>query len=148
MKPKIIKRYNKVISILLSVLGFGSVLTFTGCDEEEVSPVEYGTPFATFIVKGKVNSEQTSSPVSNIRVIMGYDSTLTDESGNYELSNTDFPTDQTFELSFKDIDGETNGSLQSLDTTITFTNPEFTDGDDSWYSGETEKEIDIELKDE
>ncbi len=149
MKAKIIKKHNKLLSFFLSLLGFGSVLTFNSC-EDEVSPssCEYGTPYATFNVKGTVKSETTSNTIPNIRVVMGYDTTFTAEDGSFQVSTSEFPDDQTFTVSFKDIDGVNNGSLQPMDTTIEFTDPEFTDGDDSWYSGETEKEIDIELKNE
>ena len=126
-------------SFLLSILGFGAACSLSSC--------EYGTPFATFKVKGNVKSEVTSNAIPNIRVVMGYDTTFTDESGNYQISNTDFPDNQTFLVEFKDIDRETNGEYQTLDTIVEFIDPEFSGGTGNWDSGETEKEINVKLKD-
>ena len=116
IKTSIFKRYNALIRFLLSILGFGAACSLSSC--------EYGTPYATFKVNGSVKSEVTSNDIPNIRVIMGYDTTFTDKSGNYQISNTDFPEDQTFLVEFKDIDGKTNGEYQSLDTIVEFIDPE------------------------
>lgn len=145
LKTSLFRKSNAVIRLLLSVLGFGAVYSLNSCEDNGAA--EYGTPTATFKVMGTVKSEQTSNPVSNIRVVMGYDTTFTDESGNYQVSNVDFPDDQTFLLEFKDIDGETNGAYQPLDTMVEFTDPEFSGGSGAWDSGETEKEVNVNLKD-
>lgn len=138
IKTSLFKRYSTLTSFLLSILGFGAACSLSGC--------EYGTPFATFKVKGNVKSEVTSNAIPNIRVVMEYDTTFTDESGNYQISNTEFPYDQTFLVEFKDIDGETNGEYQPLDTIVEFNDPEFSGGTDNWDSGETEKEVNVKLK--
>ena len=109
--------------------------------------VVHGTPVATFKVNGDVKSESTSNVIPNIRVVMGYDTTYTDESGNYQISNEEFPENQTFLLEFKDIDGESNGEFQPLDTIVEFIDPEFSGGTGSWDNGETEKEVNVNLKD-
>lgn len=144
VKTFLFRKSNKLIRLLLSVLGFGAVCSFNSCDDN--SAVEYGTPFATFKVMGTVKSEQTSNSISNIRVVMGSDTTFTNESGNYEVTNTDFPKDQTFLIEFKDIDGETNGAYQPLDTIVEFIDPEFSGGSGGWDNGETEKEMNVNLK--
>ncbi len=146
MKTSIFKRFNGLISFLISILGFGAACSLSSC-EYGTPAVEYGTPYATFKVNGNVKSEITSNSVPNIRVVMGYDTTFTDESGNYQLSNTEFPEDQTFLMEFKDIDGETNGEYQPLDTIVEFIDPEFSGGTGGWDSGETEKEVNVKLKD-
>lgn len=146
MKTSIFKRFNGLISFLLSILGFGAACSLSSC-EYGTPAVEYGTPYATFKVKGNVQSEMTSDSIPNIRVVMGYDTTFTDESGNYQISNTDFPDDQTFLVEYKDIDGETNGDYQPLDTIVEFVDPEFSGGTGNWDSGETEKEVNVKLKD-
>ncbi len=146
LKTSLLRRSNTIIRILLSVLGFGAVCSLNSCDDDN-GAVEYGTPYATFKVMGKVKSEQTSNPVSNIRVIMGSDTTFSDESGNFQVSNTDFPESQSFKVEFKDIDGETNGAYQSLDTIVEFVDPEFSGGSGGWDNGKTEKEMNVNLKD-
>ena len=146
IQTSLFKRYNTLISFLLSVLGFGVACSLSSC-EYGTPAVEYGTPFANFKVKGNVKSEVTSNPILNIRVVMGHDTTFTDESGNYQVENTDFPDDQTFLVEFNDVDGETNGEYQPLDTIVNFIDPEYSGGSDTWYNGETEKEINVKLKD-
>lgn len=146
IETSLFKKYNALISFLLSILGFGAACSLSSC-EYGTPAVEYGTPYATFKVKGGVKSEVTSNSIPNIRVVMGYDTTYTDESGNYQVENTDFPDDQTFLVEFKDIDGVTNGKYQPLDTIVEFIDPEFSGGTGSWDSGETEKEVNVKLKD-
>lgn len=146
MKTSLYRTYNALISFLLSILGFGAACSLSGC-EYGTPAVEYGTPYATFIVNGNVKSEVNSNAIPNIRVVMGNDTTFTDVSGNYLVSNIDFPDDQTFFVGFKDIDGAMNGEYQPLDTIILFIDPEFSGGTDNWNSGETKKEVNVKLKD-
>jgi putative lipoprotein (rSAM/lipoprotein system) len=130
---------------LLTVLGFS-----TACEQkadEYGSPIvtEYGTPHATFIVKGQIQSQENLKAIPNIQVIMGYDTSYSDENGNYEAKNGDFPKDQTFLLKFNDIDGVSNGEFNSLDSVIEFKSPIYIEGDGKWYSGKTEKELNIKM---
>lgn len=145
LKTSLFRKSNTIIRLLLSVLGFGAACSLNAC-EYGTPAVEYGTPSATFKIIGNVKSEQTSNPVSNIRVVMGYDTTFTDGAGNYKVANTEFPKDQTFLIEFKDIDGETNGAYQPLDTIVEFIDPEFSGGSGGWDNGETEKEMNVNLK--
>ena len=144
LKIEFLKKHNRLISFLISILGFSGVCVLDSCAYG--TPVEYGTPNASFIVKGTVKSENDSSLIPQIRVVMGYDSTLTDASGNYQVENSDFPQDQSYLLKFKDIDGSVNGEYQTLETTVEFKDPQFTGGSDSWYSGRTEKVVNVNLK--
>ncbi|MEA3480251.1 MAG: radical SAM-associated putative lipoprotein [Bacteroidota bacterium] len=147
MKRAFLKKHNTLISFLLSILGFGTVCSLNSC-EYGAPIVEYGTPHATFKVKGSVKSEMTSGTLPGIRVVMGEDTAFTDESGSYQVENIDFPNDQVFLVEFRDIDGETNGEYQPLDTIVEFVDPEFSGGGPSgWDQGETEKEIHVQLKD-
>jgi putative lipoprotein (rSAM/lipoprotein system) len=146
IKIGILKKYNGLISIILALLGYS-----TACEpgtEEYGAPVaEYGVPHASFIVKGNVKSKKSDSSISNIRVVMNYDTSYTDDEGNYHVQNTDFPDSQSYHMEFNDIDGETNGAYQPLDTIIEFNNPEFSGSTDKWDRGETEKEVNVKLKD-
>lgn len=146
LKTSFFKRSNTLIGFLLSILGFGAACGLNSC-EYGTPVVEYGTPFATFRVKGNVKSELTSHVIPNIRLVMGHDTSFTDESGNYQISNTDFPDNQTFLVKIQDIDGTSNGEYQSLDTIVEFIDPEFSGNTEHWYSGETEKEVNVKLKD-
>ncbi len=139
LKKLLISRYNRIIAILLSLLGFT-----TAC-EDKYSPAEYGTPFATFIVNGNVKDETTNDNISNIRVVLNTDTTFTDESGNFQLTYDDFPEDKTYIVEFKDTDGSENGEYDPLDSTIEFVDPEYSGGS-GWYSGETEQELNVTLK--
>jgi len=141
----ILRKYNAFISIVLSILGFGAVCGLNSC--EYGNPVvEYGAPHATFIVKGNVKSEKTSANLPNIKIVMGYDSTYSNENGDYQIENLEYPDDQTFLLKFKDVDGTINGEYQSLDTLVQFINPEFSGGSGTLDKGETEKELNVKLK--
>jgi putative lipoprotein (rSAM/lipoprotein system) len=146
MKRTLLKKYNTLISFLLSVLGFGAACSIGSC-EYGLPVAEYGTPHAIFKVKGSVSSEATSENLPYIRVIMGVDTAITDEQGNYEVGIMGFPKDQTYQVEFKDVDGELNGAYQSLDTIAEFIDPEFTGGSGGWDQGETEKEMNVKLKD-
>lgn len=131
------KTSNTIILGLLALLGFT-----TSCEKK----VEYGTPSAKFIVNGKVISSDSNEAIENVRVIMQGDTTKTDNEGKYQVVNKyGFPGDQTYDIQFQDIDGATNGDYQNLDTIVEFKNPQFINGDGNWYSGETSKELDIEL---
>ena len=134
---KFLKAYNKILAILLTCLGFA-----VSCGK-----MEYGTPTAKFIVKGKVESSETNQPIQNIRVYMQGDSTSTDSAGHYQIINSNgFPENPTFPIRFIDLDGNLHGEFNNLDTVVEFKNPQFINGDGHWYNGETSKEFNIQLK--
>ncbi len=145
MRKNQLKRYNRLIAFLMSLLGVGGGFTITGC--EKVSPCEYGTPHATYKLNGKVTNENNEG-INNIRVTMYYDTAFTDESGNYNLESINYPPGQEVILTFTDVDGNNNGSFQESDTTVSFEGAEYENGDGSWYLGETSKEVNIKLKEE
>ncbi len=140
-----LKCSNKIIGFILLLLGFSMACSEVAC--EYGSPiVEYGTPHATFIVKGKVRSNATEQVIPSIRVVINYDTVYTNENGDYEVRTNAFPTDQSFLVEFDDIDETQNGQYEALDTTVEFVDPQFTGGDGEWYDGETEKELQIRMK--
>lgn len=144
MKRIILKNYNRILSIFLSLLGVGGTFSFTSCDGSTPG-CEYGTPHATFKIYGKITSKNRVE-IPNIKVKMRYDSTYTDENGAYVISASEFPTDQNFSIRFEDIDGSENGNYQPKDSIVEFKDPKFENGDGSWNSGETSKEVNIELE--
>jgi putative lipoprotein (rSAM/lipoprotein system) len=136
---------NKIISIILSVLGFSGACSLSSC--EYGSPVvEYGTPHATFIVRGDVKSETDSSAIPNIQVVMNHDTAYSNESGIYQVENIEFPKDQAFFIEFNDVDGSINGDYQPFDTIVEFTDPQFSGSSGPWDEGTTEKEVHVKLK--
>jgi putative lipoprotein (rSAM/lipoprotein system) len=134
---------NKFLAFLLFVLGFSAACSEVAC--EYGAQMEYGAPHASFIVKGKVTRANTEQAIPDIRVIMGYDTSYSDQNGNYRAEQSAFPTDQSFLLEFTDMDGPQNGQYEAFDTTIEFVDPQFTGGDGDWDRGETEMDIDIRL---
>ncbi len=136
IRKNFLRSTNALIAWLLAILGFGCSINM---------PVEYGMPHADFIVKGNVTSTETKQPIENIRVGMQGDTVYTDKDGNYQVVSGSYPDNQSFAISFQDIDEATNGSYQDVDTLVDFTNTEFTGGDGHWYDGETTKELNIKL---
>lgn len=147
MRRKVLKKYNKLIAVLLSIMGIGGAISFTGCDGGGDSPVEYGTPHATFKIYGTVTSESKVA-IPNIKVKMQYDSIYTDENGEYSIQVVEFPQDQNFSVRYEDVDGSANGSYLLKDSIVEFKDPQFENSTGSWYSGETAKEVNIELSED
>jgi putative lipoprotein (rSAM/lipoprotein system) len=144
IKNFILKKYNSLLIILLALLGFSTACEQGGY-EYGTPAVEYGVPNATFIVRGKIESKTTSVPIQGIRVIMVNDTAYSGQNGEYLVEGEGFPGDKSFTMSFEDTDGALNGEFHKADTTVEFQNPNFTDGDGSWYLGKTEKEVNIKL---
>ena len=155
IKFKFLKSTDYLIVLLISILGFSS-----SCKKEEVR-YEYGSPHASFIVRGKIESVVNNTLIPDIIVEMRMvkeingglsDIRLTgtgfsDTNGNYSLSDGGTsPEDRTYQIKFTDTDGALNGEYETLDTTVVFKDPVFTNGDGSWYRGSTEKELNIKLK--
>jgi putative lipoprotein (rSAM/lipoprotein system) len=136
--------FNFFLSGLLTLLGV------SGCTKD--SPVEYGSPSATFIVTGTISSAVSDEAVEDIKVVMvrddlyPNDSTVTDGSGLFEVKDqSSFPEDSEYLLKIRDVDGEANGAFEDVDTTVVFEDPEFKGGDGNWNYGETSKEFNIRL---
>jgi putative lipoprotein (rSAM/lipoprotein system) len=109
---KFIKFCNAIIAILLALIGYA-------CTKNPINPnnpidprMEYGTPWAKFIVQGKVVSVINNQAIDKIQVLLNLDTVMTDQNGNYQVTVTGFPTDQTYKVQFNDIDSTTNGLLK------------------------------------
>jgi putative lipoprotein (rSAM/lipoprotein system) len=122
-------------------------------------PVEYGTPHADFIIKGRVMDE-SGTPVQGIKTslkkvfennnkhyALGVDSVQSDVSGNYQLKSTD-RQNQYDKVIVEDIDGEANGGEFLSDTLDVDYNKavKTKDGDGKWYLGIYEITQDVKLK--
>jgi len=154
IKNKFLRSYNALIVSLISFLGFAS-----SCDPIGGKAM-YGTPTAEFVFKGKVGTA-TNSPVAGVKVDMSLEVTNGTEKVSYLVNSTSSaestgtykvsaggqsPGNQTFKIKFTDIDGALNGEFETLDTTIVFKDPNFVNGDGSWYVGQVEKEVNVKLK--
>lgn len=148
LKKTFIKNTNWALAGLLTMLGFN-----VSCDDERV---EYGTPKATYQIKGKVKSEQGEA-IKGIQVLIENieevyyirrDSTLTKEDGSFDLNMGDFPDKtNTYRVISSDIDGSENGGSFESDTTmVTFNSSELRGGKGAWNWGSATKEIRITLK--
>lgn len=152
IKHLVFNSYNSLILLLISLMGFT-----TSCTKDEEPLLMYGSPHATFIVKGEIKSAQTQQPIPDIIVEMRIvyeeeggsrlaNTGFSRGNGDYEVRMGDFPGDYTIQLKFTDTDGVLNGEFESKDTTVVFKDSKYTDGDGSWYSGYVEKELDVKLK--
>ncbi|MFV0391680.1 MAG: radical SAM-associated putative lipoprotein [Paludibacteraceae bacterium] len=143
MKKLALKTYGKILAFVLSLFGLHS------CDIVEPR-VEYGTPSADYIVKGKITSVDTKKPIKGIRVITPYDmykdqadTVLTNESGEYEVKKSRvFPYKYgKMKIYAEDPDGESNdGTFNPDSLEVTFTkNDLIKKGSGNWYEGTYQK---------
>jgi len=150
---KFMKATNTLIAFILALLYFFSSCDFFKADNGPLS--------ADFIVKGKIESTKNNQMLKGIRVEMKQvqatddGQTLTNSimtaisgsEGNYYLmDNHAFPKDNAYKIKFIDPDGVKNGEYVTLDTILVFQNPKFTNGDGSWYKGQTEIQMNVMLK--
>lgn len=143
MKQKLLRRIDKYLAFIISILGIAGACSLNGC-EYGTPAVEYGTSYATFKVTGLVTDIDTRA-ISGIKVIMGDDTSFTSETGYYEVETNSEPKEHDFLVQF--IDDDNNDFLySSKDTIVSFINPEFTDGEGPWYEGKVTKELNIKLR--
>lgn len=131
---------NEIGSLLLMLLGFGCS---TGVQE-------YGTPRATFQIKGRVVTDnQEGIPNIQLTGIFGkYDTctvTKTETDGSFKMNFSYIPLTD-LKITAEDVDGDENGSYLPAVQEIHLTEKDFQGGDGNWYAGELEKEITIRLK--
>ena len=154
MKVRFNRWYNAVLTALLSMLGYGCSSTEEPLDMYG-PPVEYGTPHADYIIKGRVMDE-SGTPVQGIKTSLrkvdkvrayGIDSVQTNASGNYQLKHTGWQN-QYYKVIAEDVDGEANGGEFLSDTLdIDYDKAVKTkDGDGKWYHGIYEITQDVKLK--
>ena len=141
MKKIVLTTYTKIIAWFLSILGFTAA-----CDIIEPK-VEYGTPSADFIVKGKVTDKSSQKPITNIAVIRkartspyGNDTVKTNTDGDFELKFNEFPGVDHW-IYAEDLDGTDNGGLYAKDSLTVNTSQmkNAKKGTGSWYQGVFEK---------
>lgn len=135
---------DKLIAAVLAVLG----VTATGCESQAEM---YGTPHATFKIRGTVTQEATQEPVEGIRVLLGnkgyyYDTLHTDAQGKYEFISRGMMLDMVC-VKVEDVDGAAHGGLFAADSTE-ITSEQFvkTEEGEGWDIGTFEGTLDFSLK--
>lgn len=148
MKKFALQAYGRIVAWILTALGL-----YTSCDTIEPR-VEYGTPTADFVVKGKVVDESTRQPVKDMAVTnkshtaySGNNTVKTDANGNYalEFTATAFgPEEITVYTS--DADGKEDGSYLSDTIRIKASElKQIAKKRGSWYFGKFEGNADFEI---
>lgn len=120
-----LKFIGKALKKLLWMLGLAGFGVFTSCTEFPDDPVAmYGIPYPDNYInfKGKVMSEDSLLPISNIKIkaaIRYYDTVyaFTDNSGSFSMHQFALE-DDTVKLIFSDIDSTLNGSFYSKSENI------------------------------
>lgn len=147
---------NRILAAMLALLGFASC----GKDNTDIGdiPVEYGTPYVDYQIKGTV-TDNSSTPIKDIKVVVSYipqttkdDITVyTDANGRFSAPykhyfHVDDPT-----VTFEDTDGEENGGLFKT-ATLNVKDMEKTqlpvDKDNHWCIGSYELNADVKLEKE
>ena len=127
-----------LLNSILLLLGFSS------CDSNESEM--YGTPYATYSLKGKVvDAQKQPIPDIEVKIKIGrggdYHSQIaplkTNASGEFSFKES-FSTGGEFRLVARDVDGTANGSFKSDSIDITMDKP--SGGDGSWFQGSASKE--------
>lgn len=140
----LLKKVNRVLVGLLGLLGF------SGCGEE-AGVLEYGTPYAGYVVKGKVTDAQANG-LEGIQVYLQEhesaffgskaDTIYTDADGNFTYEWAEVGIHEV-EHNLIAVDKD---SLFKPDTTaIAFKREDFQGGTGSWNEGTATKEISITL---
>lgn len=140
MTKKILRIYSHFVSFILALVGIGGFFNLTSCDKGNVI-AEYGAPVGKFKILGKVMA-QDSTEIPAIGVLLqNSDTVFTDTSGNYSVDIFDNPESQTYILKFRDRDGAVNGTYLPKDTTVSFNNPQF-------QNGEVSKVVNVQLEED
>lgn len=129
---------NKLIWMLLSLLGFASACSDKEKDEDQNGNLcMYGCPSVTFSVKGTVTNE-AGQPIPGIRVGIKdtYPTLLTDDKGGFAFTKeTAVFLPEPAVMQFTDVDGAENGLYDPKEVEISFTrNPDVAAGE--WYRGD------------
>ena len=149
MKAKLLTRINALIATLVSLLGFtscGNLFLKYGAPV-----VEYGTPFASWDVSGKVSDEE-NNPIENAQVIVRSpkagqirDTLYSDEEGLYRGSYEGvFPySKDSIDIVVRDTAGVY--ASDSVRVAVEYDKSEVADGD-SWNGGTAYIQQDFQLK--
>ena len=157
---KLIRGTNWALAGLLSLLGF------TGCGKDdngggEIS-VEYGVPSSNFKVLGRVTNEQ-GQPLGGMRVVASEvttiwgkgpeqcysgllrDTVYTASDGSFVREYSLFPADSVY-IHMKIEDTAEPSVYDSDSIAVGFAKGDLKGGDNRWFEGAAEKEVNVTLK--
>lgn len=144
---------NRILSALLTLLGFTSCSLFEGADEYGPMVLEYGCPYATYEAQGTVTDEE-GTPIEGEQVIVRQsfdgttehaysDTVLTDEHGRYTYTG---PYHMLYENK-KDVRiVAKDPNRVYADDSVTVTPRKTTEGEGAWYQGTYSNLQDFKLK--
>lgn len=145
LNRKLIHGTNWALAGLLSLLGFSS------CGNQVE---EYGTPHADFKVTWRVTDE-AGEPLSGIRVVptnpkdhypSPHDTVYSSPDGSYKYRyNAGFAPDSLY-LKLKFEDPAARSAYESDSITVGFAKGDLKGGDNRWFEGAAEKEVNVTLK--
>ncbi|MCL2738324.1 MAG: radical SAM-associated putative lipoprotein [Bacteroidales bacterium] len=154
-KKVFLKGVNWALAAIITMLGFA------GCNA--IGRLEYGSPYADYVVKGTVVDQATKKPIEGILVSYSdYDameppyslnsSATTNVKGEFSISATSgrlpfqiMDNIRVVPVYVQDIDGELNGLYESTVTLIDFRKGKQTKKSKGWYEGEYTVNLNIEL---
>ena len=138
MKKSIIKFWDKIIVVLLGLLGVFNSCKSDCTDNSGGMVAKYGMPQATYEIKGTIKSKANSKPIPNIQISRQVsenhaDTLYTDSKGNYiyRFYGYSLNSGKSVHLKFEDIDGEENGgnfATKEIDVKFTNANGNCSDG--------------------
>ena len=142
MKRKYLQVSQWLFSGLLTILGFSCAGNTDPVDE-------YGTPSATYHLKGKVIDKQSAQAIPAARIIITSKKdnlrdtldTQTNKEGEFEKTYQCFPFSGNLTVVAEDL--QANYKKDSVE--VSFQKSDFTGGSGNWNWGETTKEITIPL---
>jgi putative lipoprotein (rSAM/lipoprotein system) len=161
---KLIKGTNWALSGLISLLGFSSCGKII---DDGGLVAEYGTPYAKFIVSGKVTDAQNQGlegicvtvpkvdhyqratagfiPDQNLITEEVRDTLYTREGGNFSYLYSGFPTNDSINIHMKFEDVSEEGRFEADSKKVTFFSSELIGGE-GWFNGQAEKTLNVALK--
>ena len=159
MKKRVWKVTNLLLGSIVTALGFGA------CSHHEIEDIriEYGSPHATYRVKGTVTDSE-GKPVNGIKAkviadysqygdVLGVDSVYTDKQGAFATHEFDAAAmgevGDIFKLVLLDEDGEANGAFANDTLRLKdYPRKQYAERpkDDHWSDGSYEITVDATLK--
>ena len=129
---------KRLLTFLLSLLGFSLATCY--------HTAAYGTPKATYEIKGQV-SDEDKQPLQDIQVVVQqYDTFYTDAEGIYRAHGDLRLGRESLLVTATDIDGEANGGdFEPQIKTITYSRGDW-QGGSGWNEGTLTKEVNFTLK--
>lgn len=149
MKKKYLKVSNCLLTGMLALLGCSSNEPFNDPD----IVLEYGTPSATYQIKGKVVDHTTKEPLRDMKVIVtpnnnskeyfSKDTLLTSNDGTFAKDfDHIFPCDE-----IKVVAQDTTGNYGKDSTQVAITKKDYVTGSSgNWFVGIAKKEVTVTMK--